>query len=102
MAGLVHRPLGMTFRDVASWMSRAYAARSKYVHEGRRVESELMIQQAKAICRQVLYSLLRVQHNQQDRVITIQQWLRLIDFIVATYEAGRDASEVDLAEIGVS
>ena len=101
VAVVVHRAIGKSYAEAVSWMSKAYAARSKYVHEGRRIERESSVEQLKAICCEVVTCLLRLQRPNMPS-ITLEQWLRQLDFVIASYEAGRNISARELADIGIT
>jgi len=97
VAMIVYRPIGMSFRDAVSAISKAYGVRSKYVHEGRPVKGE-MIDQIKVICREVLHCLLRLQRSNDMR---IDQWLRNLDYFVASVEANRAIADQELNHNGI-
>jgi hypothetical protein len=97
VAMIVYRPIGMSFRDAVSAISKAYGVRSKYVHEGRPVKGE-MIDQIKVICREVLHCLLRVQRSND---MGIDQWLSNLDYFVASVEANRAIANEELNINGI-
>jgi len=97
VAMIVYRPTGMSFRDAVSAISKAYAVRSKYVHEGRPVKPE-MIDQIKIIGREVLHCLLRLQRLND---ISIDQWLKNLDYFVASVDANRALADEELNHNGI-
>jgi hypothetical protein len=81
-------------------MKDLYDLRSKYVHKGMPVP-ESGITLVDPIVRAVFECLMRLQTNPATHQPNFpEQWLRQLDFLVATYDAGREPSEADLQAAG--
>ena len=100
-AVLHHRPRGKKFPEAVQESKDLYDARSKYVHEGR-LPSDVVWDITRSICREVAFCLLRLQRVEEKRTGPFRdQWLREIDLVEATINAGREPATADLENIGV-
>ncbi len=82
-------------------MEKLYDCRSRYVHRGEAV-GIVNLDLIKPVSMQVLYCLLRLQASEENlREGFLSDWLRSIDFLVATAQAGRAADEVEYKRAGI-
>lgn len=61
-------------------LKKIYDARSKYVHEGREIEFKLL-DELDAICKEVLFCMLRCSNNLQNQE-SVEKWRERLDFLV--------------------
>lgn len=97
---LTHRALGKSFIDQLKQIQTIYDRRSKYVHEGQAI-SESAIDEIQAVCREVLWCLLRLQKDGQN-VKDVSGWLSMLDYFVAATEAGRPVDDRELRQCGIA
>jgi hypothetical protein len=96
---VVHRALNMTISAMQKMMNSLYDARSKYVHKGIETPAE-QIEKIATVCREVLFALLRFQHNADDGQ-TITNWLKQLDYLYTAADAGKTISEDEFALLGI-
>ncbi len=58
-----------------------------------------LVQEADAVCPEVLHSLLRLQ--KQRPMLSVAQWIRDLEFILRALEAGRPVAETDWVDNGI-
>lgn len=95
---LTHRSHEKSYSQQYSRIRNLYDARSKYVHEGKPI-SGVDAEDIERVVTQVLWSFLSVVADGTHT--TAEQWLRQIDYVRASIEAGRCVDESDLRGIGV-
>lgn len=101
-AALVSLALNRDYSSVVKDSLRIYNARSKYVHEGTLPDSSFLPMVEK-ICREVAFCLFRLQRDAKNRSSGFYgQWLKDVDFIVATIESGRPVTDVDWQRVGAA
>lgn len=95
---LTHLSHNKSYAQQSSRIRNLYDARSKYVHQGKQISS-VDAEDIERVATEVLWSFLSVAADGAH--ITVEQWLRQIDYVQAATEAGRHISESDLRGIGV-
>ncbi len=95
---LVHRQLERSFQAQISQLKRLYDHRSKYVHEGKPVNENDLLEIEK-ICTEVLWDLLAT--SASCRFNDIDAWLKQIDFIASAMKASRELPENEFQTLGI-
>lgn len=97
-AALVSRSSGSRYEDEERKIRDLYGQRSRYVHEGRSVSEDKLVE-VERVCEVVLKSLLRLQAKTGDagRVAT---WQKDLDYVVGAIEAGRPLEDQILVDVG--
>jgi hypothetical protein len=92
--------MGVGFDEQIKRIQKLYDQRSRYVHAGEPVR-EPTVGEARNICREVLWTLLRLQNGPKPNM-TISEWLSTLDYIIAAIEAKRPVEVNVFAECGIS
>jgi hypothetical protein len=93
--------LGTSIEAVMNQMKRLYDVRSKYVHRGQRVPQDA-VGEVKPLVDSVFGCLMRLQmrrHAHEPKFI--DSWLKELDRIHASHEAGKPVSKEELVEAGI-
>jgi hypothetical protein len=99
-AALVHEALNMEFSKARKRIRHLYDVRSKYVHSGKECTVE-NLEEAEPIITEVLYSLLRLSSRPDSQEAGfIALWLKSLDLLVATHDAGRSMDRSELERVG--
>ena len=93
-----HEAHGRPFTQQAEVVKRVYDARSRYVHHGNAVRTEL-IDDAADLCDEVLTVLLRL-HGKGD-ALEVSKWLAQLDLFSSTIAAGRPVDQDDMSKYGL-
>ncbi len=99
VAMIIHKPFGITFVNAVRLMNQAYAARSKYVHEGRPVDPKLIADMERVI-REVTLCLLRLQRD-SSRELSAERWLANLDYFVKAEQAEKTLPSEELQANGI-
>jgi hypothetical protein len=98
-AVLTYRSVGRTLEEQTRRVKQVYGSRSKYVHEGRSIP-DADIEDAERIATHVLWTLLSI--CGAGKISTTSDWLRSIDFVLASLRDCRTVPEADFVTIGVA
>lgn len=101
VAVLTYKSFNVSFIDQKRTLQKIYDTRSKYVHEGKHVDVK-QLDLLKKICRFILEILFKVQSQPgyQEKE-SFYKWLKDLDFVISSLEAGRTIPEKELNEIGI-
>ncbi len=101
-AVLLYQPLGISIREAKKRLADLYELRSLYVHAGSEITSE-RASEAKQYCVEVLAGLLKARRHKESKKPEFLQevWLKLLDHIWYTADAGKEVPEADLIEAGI-
>lgn len=101
VAALTHYFTDISFQEQVKLIKNLYDARSKYVHEGKKVKNE-QLEHIDEICSIVLRCMLTLQKDEKNRSeLNIKNWLRNLDLIAATLNTGKSPSDDLYIECGV-
>jgi hypothetical protein len=100
-AALVSLRDGKNFEDVKKAVGKLYDARSKYVHEGKSVPEDYIIE-AIGLCKTVLICLLAYQKQAiKNHDSTFDKWRKQLNVLVSNLVAGEPISNDLLLKIGL-
>jgi hypothetical protein len=97
-AALVGYSSGNSYGDEEKKIRDLYGQRSRYVHEGRSVGEDKIVE-LEGVCDVVLKSLLRLQAR-KGNAARVAEWQKDLDYIVGAIEAGRPLEDHILADVG--
>ncbi len=98
---LTFKTFNTTFLLQMKTVSDIYSVRSKYVHQGKSVNAELL-ETLKQICRSILGALLKIQANPKYQVSGfIVIWMRELDYVASALEAGKEIVDEELIQMGI-
>jgi hypothetical protein len=91
-----------SYEDQKKLLGKIYDYRSKYVHAGLSIPTQLIVQ-IQPICHEVIYCLLRVHRNNigKPEPLTIDLWKKKLDFAWSALEANERLTELFKTEIGM-
>jgi len=100
------RQANRSFVEQRNWINRMYDLRSRYVHEGAKLDDNAPLEEMYALCEQVFRCLMRLQAARpevsQRQKDALARWLALLDFLSKGMIAGQIISEQQLREAFVS
>jgi hypothetical protein len=97
---IVHTALDITLGAAQKMINQLYDTRSKYVHRGIEMPNE-EIAKAANVCREVLFALLRFQHDAKQSK-TINGWLKNLDYLNSAIDAGKPIAMDELSALGIA
>lgn len=95
---LVYRQFQVPLEQQIRQFKDLYNARSKYVHEGRGVSAP-ELDAVERLCTEILWTLLAV--SSRASMTNLEEWIRLIDYFLASVRINKTPSDHDFASIGV-
>jgi hypothetical protein len=105
VAILTFRHFGYSFDQQRRWIEKIYHLRSRYVHEGTKLNHEQDIDDVRhlyALCQEVFRCLLRLQAARSDisqrQKNALDEWVNLLDFLAKGLIAERQIDESQLKE----
>jgi len=98
VATIVYRPINVPLPEAVKRLRSLYDKRSKYVHEGLSPTAD-DLDSVERVCLEVLWALLTV--SASGHTDSIDDWLRELDLVHATIEAGRDPRDEDYELVGI-
>lgn len=99
VAVILFGALGRSFNEHLIWLDRLYDTRSHYVHSGKLVSDELLLEDVRDACEHCFRCLLRMQKasaNQSE--IVLSQWLETLDFLAKGMIAAKVFDQKELIE----
>jgi hypothetical protein len=101
-ACIIHRAKESSLEAAIRRVRALYDIRSKYVHEGRPVKEESLID-VQEVCREVLWSLMRVQRRPEARRKGFMDWwVKRLDYLCSAIEAGETPPQEEWARAGLA
>ena len=90
------------FADQKKKITELYDARSRYVHAGLPVKTEL-VDEVKDICKKITSCFLRLNlyWKSLDKELTVDLWKKKLDYAVAALEANEPINKILNQEIGI-
>lgn len=87
-AALTHTQLGLSYKEAKDFIIKLYAARSRFVHDGEKVPSELL-ERIEPVVLAVMKSLIHLCHFPESKADGFpEEWLKRLDYIIAGFDAG--------------
>lgn len=100
-AVLIHHRVGKSFQEVRDEVSRLYDERSNFVHRGKLSNQEIA-EKALATLQQILLCLFQFQRREGANADwTLKNWLKKLDWVKASIEAGIPIPDSLLTENGI-
>ncbi|PQJ12303.1 hypothetical protein CJD36_000665 [Flavipsychrobacter stenotrophus] len=97
---LTYLTFNVSFQDQKKTIQKIYDARSKYVHNGEDVNI-LLLKSLMEVCRIILDILFYMQSQPDNEKAIFHKWIKKLDYVVASYDAGIIISNDELKEIGI-